>query len=170
MTGQVTAPQFYHGYLSQIKGGTVMENLQSSLEVLHALYTSVPRIKETYAYADGKWTIKEVILHVTDAERIFAYRALRFARFDKTDLPGFEQNDYVPVSRANERDMSSLITEFLNVRTSTIDLFGSFDEKQLKAEGTANGNRVSVEALGYIIAGHGLHHAGILKERYLAGG
>jgi hypothetical protein len=162
-------PSFYQGYVKQLSEGTVVRNLRTSGEIITDLFASIPAEKGDFAYASDKWTIKEVLLHITDAERIFAYRALRFARNDKTDLPGFEQNDYVPASQAHARTMNSLIAEFLTVRVSTISLFETFDEEVMKRTGTANKYGVSVEALGYIISGHCLHHANIINERYLHG-
>ena len=162
-------PSFYQGYVKQLSEGTVIKNLRTSGETLVDLVANLSEEQGAYAYASDKWSIKEVILHIVDSERIFAYRALRFARNDKTDLPGFEQNDYVPQSRANNRDMNSLISEFLTVRVASTSLFESFREETMKRTGTANGYPVSVEAIGYIISGHCLHHANIIKERYLNG-
>lgn len=162
-------PSFYQGYVRKLSEGSVVQNLRASGEFLIDLFSAMTEEEGEYAYAPGKWTAKEVLLHITDSERIFAYRALRFARNDKTDLPGFEQNDYVPQSRANDRDIHSLITEFLTVRVATTSLFESFDKDVLQRIGTANGYPVSVEALGYIISGHCVHHADIIKERYLNG-
>jgi len=160
-------PSFYQGYVRQITDGTAVKNLRISGETIVDLFAEIPEEKGAHAYAPDKWTIKEVLLHIIDTERIFAYRALRFVRNDKTDLPGFEQNDYVPESKANSRTMNSLIAEFLTVRLASISLFETFDEEVMKRTGTANGYTVSVEALGYIISGHCLHHASIINERYL---
>ena len=131
------------------------------------LVRSIPESTGDLAYDKGKWTIKEVIQHLIDSERIFSYRALRFARMDKTDLPGFEQNDYVPASKASNRSLASLMNEFKSVRNATIDLFKSLNNEMLKSIGTANGFPFSAEAVGYITAGHCFHHADIIRERYL---
>ena len=160
-------PEFYQDYVKKLKDGSVVENLENTGKNLAELVRSVPQAKEEFAYAEGKWTIKEVIQHIIDAERVFSYRSLRFSRMDKTDLSGFEQNDYVPASKANERAMDSLFTEFGHVRASTIDLFSSFDQEMMKQVGTANGFPFSVQSIGYITAGHCLHHSDIIKERYL---
>lgn len=162
-------PSFYQGYVKQLTEGTIVKNLRASGELVVDLFSSISEEKGSYAYGPDKWTIKEVLLHIIDAERIFAYRALRFARNDKTDLPGFEQNDYVPQSQANNRTMNSLISEFLTVRVGTTSLFESFDDETVKRTGTANGYPVSVEAIGYIISGHCVHHANIITDRYLNG-
>lgn len=122
-----------------------------------------------YAYAPGKWTIKEMLVHIIDTERIFAYRALRFARNDKTDLPGFEQDDYVPASEANDRPLAAILQEYTTVRAATLSLFHSFSAAQLERTGTANGGPSSVRALLFIIPGHELHHLRIFRERYLPG-
>ena len=117
-------------------------------------------------YAQGKWTIKDILQHLIDCERIFNYRALTFARNDKTELPGFEENDYARETNANKRSLDELISEFVNVRKSTMDLFAAFDENMLMRMGKCNDRSVSVLALGFVIAGHELHHARIIRERY----
>jgi hypothetical protein len=162
-------PSFYQGYVKQLTEGTVTKNLRTSGELIVDLLSPLSEEQGEYAYGPDKWTIKEVILHLIDSERIFAYRALRFARNDKTDLPGFEQNDYVPESNANARTINSLISEFLTVRVASTSLYESLDEETMKRIGTANGFPVSVEAIGFIISGHCVHHANIIKERYLNG-
>ena len=120
-----------------------------------------------YRYEPNKWTPKDVILHIVDAERIFQYRALRIARCDKTALPGFEENSYVETANANSRTLNSIIEEFKLVRTTTIQLFETFNEHQLLEIGTASDKTISVRALLPIIIGHQLHHQNILNERYL---
>ncbi len=120
-----------------------------------------------YRYAKDKWTIKEVLIHLIDMERIYACRALRFARNDQTGLPGFDGGQYVYSSGANNRDISDLLDELEAVRHSTIAMVEGFDEKALIRSGTINGKPVSVRALIYHIAGHELHHIKIIKERYL---
>ena len=120
-----------------------------------------------YRYAEGKWTIKEVLVHIIDDERIYAYRALRFARNDKTELPGFDQDPYAFYSNANVRSIESIIEEYEAVRMSTITLFNGFSDDVMLRSGVANNNEVTVRALGYHIAGHELHHLNILKNRYL---
>ena len=160
-------PEFYQGYVLKLEHDDLIENLVSTGDEFVNLARAIPELKGEFAYDVNKWTIKEVIQHMIDAERVFAYRAMRFARMDKTDLSGFEQNDYVLASKANARTMNDLVDEFDNLRTSTINLFMGFDDAMLEAEGTANGYPFSCEAVGYITAGHGKHHAQILKERYL---
>ena len=123
--------------------------------------------KFDYRYADGKWTIKDIIQHIIDAERIFAYRALRFARSDTTALPSFDENTYVEEAQANKRSIQDLLTELLIVRQATLALFKTFSEEQLLKKGTASNNPMSVRALGFVIIGHQNHHQRVFLERYL---
>lgn len=122
--------------------------------------------KGDHAYAPGKWTVKDVVGHMCDAERVFAYRALRFARGDTTELAGFEQDDYVKTANANRRTMDDLLEELWSVRAATLSLAKHLPEEALRRGGKASGYPVTVRALLYIIAGHERHHMGILKERY----
>jgi uncharacterized damage-inducible protein DinB len=127
----------------------------------------LPAEKLTFRYAEGKWTIKEILVHLIDDERIYAYRALRFARQDQTELPGFEQDDYALHSGANERDIHDILKEFATVRAATISLFEGFDREALLRTGIADGKIMSVRAAAYHIAGHEMRHLNIIKERYL---
>ncbi len=161
------APKFYHGYLGRIQNGTALQNLMESGDELSDLVSTIPEEKGSFAYAEGKWTVKEVLQHLNDAERIFCYRALRFARNDQTELAGFDQDAYVPESRANDRKLSSILNEFHILRAATIDLFANFDQVQMKRMGRTTAGEFSVEAIGYIMSGHCLHHLHILEERYL---
>ena len=120
-----------------------------------------------HRYAPGKWTIKEVLIHICDTERIFAYRALRIGRGDITPLPGFEQDDYVPVSQANSRSIKNILAEYESVRKATLTLFNSMPRQAFTHIGTCNNSPVSLRALAYMIAGHEMHHVAIIKERYL---
>jgi uncharacterized damage-inducible protein DinB len=123
--------------------------------------------KFDYQYAEGKWTIKEIIQHLIDSERVFSYRALRISRNDKTPLPGFDENDYVANSNGKERSLQSLLTEMAVVRQSTLSLFNSFSHEQLTKIGNASNREVSVRAIGFIIIGHQKHHQKVFSERYL---
>jgi uncharacterized damage-inducible protein DinB len=133
------------------------------VEVVH----SITEAKADYHYADGKWSIRELLCHVIDAERIFAYRALRFARNDRTPLAGFEENDYAPQANASGRSLNKIAQEMAHVRTATIDLFESFTPDMLARKGIASNNELSVVGMGFIIAGHETHHRKVLVERYL---
>lgn len=147
--------------------GLVLNHLKSNFKATKDLILSLPEEKLLYRYAEGKWTIKELLVHIIDDERIYAYRALRFARNDATELPGFEQDDYTRYSGANDRSIKSILKEFAAVRDSTIALFESLTLDALSRSGIANNHRVTVRALAYHIAGHELHHINILKERYI---
>ena len=159
---------FYANYISHVSDEyTLQEELEISLHRFIKFVQDIPMDKFDYRYAEGKWTIKDIILHLIDAERIFAYRALRFARNDKTDLPGFEENDYVDEANANSRSIMDLLTELSAVRHATLLLFKSFNDYKLLRIGTANNNQMSVRALGFVIIGHQNHHQRIFEERYL---
>lgn len=145
----------------------VLQHLEDNLKATTDLILSLPEEKLTFRYAEGKWTIKEILVHLIDDKRIYAYRALRFARNDKTELPGFEQDDYAIQSGANERDIKDILKEFATVRQATISLFEGFDSEALIRAGVADGKVMSVRAAAYHIAGHELRHINIIKERYL---
>jgi uncharacterized damage-inducible protein DinB len=147
--------------------GLLIKHLKDNFIAIKELILSLPEEKLNYRYAENKWTIKEVLVHIIDDERIYAYRALCFARNDKTELPGFEQDDYVLCSRANERSIKNIMEEYEVVRGSTIALFDGLPEDSFLRMGTANNNKVTVRALAYHIAGHELHHINILREKYL---
>lgn len=143
------------------------EELEVSLHNFIHFVRDIPMDKYDYRYAPGKWTIKQIIQHVIDSERIFAYRALRFARNDKTQLPGFNENEYADNVDADRRNLQDLLTEFSIVRHSTIAMFKSFTQDDLLRTGVASENTVSVRALGFMVIGHQNHHIKIFKERYL---
>jgi uncharacterized damage-inducible protein DinB len=147
--------------------GFVLKHLVDNRQATEQFILSLPAEKLIYRYATGKWTIKEILVHIVDDERIYSYRALRFARNDKTELPGFEQNDYARYSGANERDTRDILEEYANVRAATISLFVGFDSAALLRAGVADGNVMSVRAAAYHIAGHEMRHINIIKERYL---
>jgi hypothetical protein len=128
---------------------------------------SIPEEKGKYSYAADKWTINEVIEHIIDTERIFAYRALCIARGEKKILPGFEQDDYVRGAHSNNRKLSELIEEFRKVRTANLSLFKSFDEDDINSRGNVSDYQITVNAILYIVAGHANHHLNILRNRYL---
>jgi uncharacterized damage-inducible protein DinB len=148
--------------------GLILKHLKDNLKATKDFILSLLEEKLAFRYAEGKWTIKEILVHIIDDERIYAYRALRFARNDKTELPGFEQDDYALHSGANERGIKDILAELTAVRNSTISLFNGLDSQALTRAGVANGNVMSVRAAAYHIAGHELHHINIIKERYLS--
>jgi len=147
--------------------GLLLKHLEDNFKEVKEFILSLPEQRLLHKYADNKWTIKEILVHIIDDERIYAYRALCFARNEKTKLPGFEQDDYVVFSNANERSIENILREYGAVRRATITLFESFDDAALLRAGTANNNKATVRALGYHMAGHELHHINIIKERYL---
>jgi len=150
-----------------IKDGTLIEQLKSSLEKTKILINSLSNEELDYRYKKNKWSIKEVLVHVIDDERIYGYRALSFARNDKTNLPGFEQDDYNSNSDTSERTIENIMEEYEALRLSTMALFNGFSDKALKRLGVANGNQASVRALGYHILGHDLHHIKVIENLYL---
>lgn len=162
-----TIPPFYKRYTDRVAHLPLPEALTSSGKEIADLIRQLPESAGTLRYEPGKWSIKEVLCHMMDAERIFAYRALRFARNDKTELHGFEENDYAPEANAHARTLAQLVEEMDRLRVTTCDLFNSFTPEMLKRIGTANGTALSVEAIGYITAGHTIHHKHVLTERYL---
>ncbi len=160
-------PSFYHRYVEEAGGADMLEAMRLAQRTMHELLAQVPSAMEGHRYAPGKWSIKEVVQHVNDAERVFAYRALRFARNDATPLPGFEENEYAPASQADRRSLQDLWDEHHTIHRSTVQLFGSLTAAMLERKGTAGGNLISVQSLGWAIAGHAEHHWNIITERYL---
>ncbi len=159
---------YYGNYIDQVaEEYTLIEELEISLHRFIKFVQDIPMDKFDYQYAEGKWTIKDIIQHLIDAERIFAYRALCFARKDATELPGFEENDYVDEANANNRSIMELLTELSAVRHATLLLFKSFNETQLLRSGIASNNPMSVRAIGFVIIGHQNHHQKVFEERYL---
>ena len=158
---------FYEPYIQAVGDVDLLEILERQLGNFPQFLASIPEEKLHYKYAEGKWTVAEVLVHILDAERIFQYRALRIGRGDITPLTSFDQDAYVPQSNAHERTLASLIEEYKSVRQSSLSLFQSFPEKILHRKGTASNTIVSVGALGFMICGHQKNHKGILKERYL---
>lgn len=162
------APYFEH-YIQLVaaKKMSILENLQHSQKEFDWVLRNLPEEKQTFSYATGKWTLKELIQHVIDTERIFCYRALCFARNDTTVLPGYEQDLFVDYGNANQLNYFDLLDEMATLRKSSIQLFQSFSEEALLRIGVASENEISVRALGYLFSGHQMHHLNIVKERYL---
>ena len=158
---------FYATYMEEAGDEDLYEDLEISLHSFIRFVQNIPMDKFDYRYADGKWTIKEIIQHVIDTERVFSYRALRISRNDKTPLPGFDENQFSENTNANDRHLQSLLTELSIVRQGTLALFKSFSNEQLKRIGIASNNEISVRALGFIIIGHQKHHQKVFEEKYL---
>jgi hypothetical protein len=158
---------YYQKYIDRVQGNDILATLDEQRRQMLLLLSGRSDADGDVRYAPGKWNVKEVIGHICDAERIFAYRALRIARNDATPLSGFDENNYVANAPFARLPLPDLIEDFIAVRRSTISLFRNFDEAAWTRRGVANDNPISVRALAYIIAGHELHHRHILQEKYL---
>jgi uncharacterized damage-inducible protein DinB len=169
----ITAPAateydgFFNNYIGNANTNDLLSALAASEEYIVNYMLSLKEQQLNHRYQPGKWSIKEMLVHMADTERIFAYRALRFARKDRTELPGFDENAYADVSKADARPITSILAEYAAVRQATIELFKTFDEEMLAESGIASGKKVSVRALGFAILGHEIHHLNIIKQRYL---
>lgn len=160
----------FRGYIEQAPSSDVAVSLEVSEEMTIGLMSELTAEQWQTAYAPGKWTLAELFLHMIDTERIMSYRALRFSRGDQTALPGFDENAYVPMSDASNRSAESLLDEFIAVRQSTYLLFSNMSEEQMARTGSFSGyDPISVYEIGLIIAGHVVHHLGVVEERYLVG-
>jgi uncharacterized damage-inducible protein DinB len=157
---------YYGKYIALVPEGPIMETLRRQIEETTALLRAVPRDREDYRYAEGKWSVKEVVGHMCDAERVFAYRALRFGRADQTPLAGFDENTYVPAGRFGDRTLANVADEFRAVREATVRLLEGMPDEAFARSGKANDAAITVRALAWIMAGHERHHVGVLKERY----
>ncbi len=157
---------YYATYISKVKGDNFIQNLKEQKFETLAILAKLSSAEWNHKYAPEKWTVKEVMMHIMDTERIFAYRALRVARNDQTPMPGFDQNDYVPFYHATKRSGSSIMEEYESLRNSTITLFENLSEEDFARLGEASGSPVSPLSLGYMIAGHEIHHVQLLHERY----
>ena len=160
------APEFSK-YVSLVEEGDIIQILEQQLENSLSLLRTISPEKANFRYAPDKWSVKELLGHLIDSERIFSYRALCFARNDQTPLPGYEQNDYVREGNFDSRNLADLAEEFATIRQATIQLLRSLNETGWLRRGKANENEVSVRALAHIIAGHELHHMDVLRSRYL---
>lgn len=166
MLSENECPDFYKHYVSLVNNDDLSE-LEGQLESYVNLIRSIPKEKQLYQYAKNKWTIKEIVGHNTDTERIKATAAFRIARNDKASLPGFDEDEYVLATNFNVREMENLIEEFIAVRKGTIALYNSLSEEELRRIGTASNKNVSARTLFYFLIGHITHHEKVLKERYL---
>ncbi|MBU2951774.1 DinB family protein [Tamlana agarivorans] len=159
---------YYKTYIDKVpKSSKLIDGFECGREAVVSCFRSVPDDKLYYSYAPGKWTVKEVFQHIIDTERVFSYRCFCLARQEKTPLPGYEQDDYVPPSKANAKSMDDLIEEYEAVRRNTIVLLKSLSEADLKCVGTASGGNMSARAAAFIILGHEIHHLGVMKQHYI---
>lgn len=158
---------YYQKYIDKVSDGDIVKTLTMAKTTVADFFENLPQDKWTHRYAPGKWSIKEVLQHMIDGERVFAYRALRIGRNDRTPLPGFDENRFAENCHADNRSPASLIAEYSAVRESTVQLFASLNEEDMDRIGTASDSPASPFAIAYIIAGHELHHIEIIKDRYL---
>ncbi|MGO4710809.1 DinB family protein [Chryseobacterium sp. 2TAF14] len=159
--------KYIQRYLDLIPSENWLEELKNSAEKTIDIYSKISEEQSHFAYAEGKWTLKEVLLHLSDTERVFQYRILAIARGEEKNLPGFDEELYAQNSFANERSLNSLVEEYQLVRKSSQILMETFNPSVLNNIGTANGNQISVETIGKLIVGHNLHHLNVIEERYL---
>jgi hypothetical protein len=160
------AAPFYHGYVAEVQGENIGEQLRNQLAEVESLLSTVDDRAALARYAPGKWSVKEVLGHLTDVERIFSYRLLRIARGDATPLPGFDENTYVPAGRFDERPLRELLADFRAVRLSSLALVEGLPSAAWSAWGAASGSGITARALAYILVGHVAHHLGVLRDRY----
>ena len=159
--------EYYQQYIDLAIHRPLDRALMEGMEETATFFKSIPEEKQEYSYAPNKWTPKDILLHIIDCERVFAYRALWFARTENAVIQGFEQDEFANNSKANSRTMDSLLEEFKSVRKASITLFESIAEEDRLRKGEASGHILSVRAAGYIIAGHEVHHINVIKDRYL---
>jgi hypothetical protein len=156
----------YQGYISQVDEEEIVPVLRSQLDDLDLLFSKVGPERETYRYAEGKWSIREIAGHLIDGERVFGYRAFCIARGETQNLPGFDQNDYMLTAPYDGIELEDLLAEFRLVRLANIAMLRNLDEEAWSRSGTANDNQITVRALVFIMAGHVRHHMGVLREQY----
>jgi DinB superfamily len=161
------APSYFHNYINQVAEDELLTALYKQSPELIRFFENIPEEKQDFAYAPGKWTLKDLLQHIIDAERIFTYRALRIARKDSTPLAGFDEELYAQTAQAGKRSWDDLLDELKAVRKATEILFASFDENQLAHTGISSNESINVLSIGFITVGHCNHHTRIIKERYL---
>lgn len=157
---------YYGRYLESLGAADPLDALERGEREAHDLLSPLGEDQARFRYAPGKWSVKEMVVHVLDTERIFAYRLLRIARGDATPIPGFEQDEYARASEADQRPMADILAEYRAVRAATLQLAGSLSDEALARQGTASGYPVTARALIYIMAGHEQHHLRLLREKY----
>jgi hypothetical protein len=160
--------RYYATYIDPVANEDVLGQLEAQAQATPRFLATIPESRASFRYAPGKWSIRDIIGHLADSERIFAYRALRIARHDKTPLPSFDENDYANVAGFDRRSLADVSAEFASVRAGTLTLFRSMDAETLALTGTAGGKPISVRALAFIILGHERHHLKVIKAKYLS--
>ncbi|MAY83772.1 MAG: damage-inducible protein DinB [Flavobacteriales bacterium] len=159
-------PVYYQSYIEKVPEGNLVDLLDFSLSESLKTLVMIPESKGDHRYEEGKWSIKDILQHLIDTERIFCFRALAFSRGEQNEIAGYDHDLYVQNANADQRSMKSLLEELRRLRASTIDLFKSLNDEQLKLKGKANGQVLSVEQIGHVIIGHEMHHVAIIEERY----
>jgi hypothetical protein len=159
---------YYQGYINQVSEADILPVLRAQMDDLDVLLERVAPDRETYAYAEGKWSIREIVGHLIDGERVFGYRAFCIARGEQQNLPGFDQDEYMLTAPYKHIELEDLLSELRLIRLGNIAMFRTFDEAAWSRTGNANGNQISVRALVFIMAGHIRHHMNVLRERYLS--
>lgn len=157
---------FYQGYVDRVPPGDVLVHLQAQGERTHSLLSALPEAKGMYCYAPGKWTVKRLVQHIVDGERLFCYRAMCIARGEQGSLPGFDENAYAELDGSDARSLALIVDEYVSVRAATVTLYRGMTDAIAARRDTANGKTVSVGALLWTTAGHELHHLAVLRERY----
>lgn len=160
-------PVYFDNYVPLVKEDNVLDALENTGHAALKYLSGIAETKGDFAYAQGKWTVKQVLCHINDTERIFAYRALSFARMEKQILPAFDENTYVAAAKLDHLQLKDLITDFKILRESSVSLFSSFSEEELLRSGAAASGPTTVLALGFTICGHMTHHLNVLKQRYI---
>ncbi len=161
-------PVYFQKYVAQVPEEDLLTAFQNQLPVVKEFLSKIDEEKSAYAYAEGKWTLKEVLQHIIDTERIFNYRALCMARKETASLPGFDENNYAANSNGNGRKWQDMVEEFLTVRKGTEIMFKSFTDEMLETSGVSNNNPATVNSIGFTTLGHFYHHKKVMEERYLA--
>lgn len=158
---------YYGRYIARVPDGPILDTLRRQLGETLALVAGLPEVRARHRYAPGKWSVKEVLGHIADSERVFAYRGLRIGRGDTTPLAGFDQDAFAAIAPYDERPLAAVVAELQSVRAATLTLLEGFDDAAWGRRGTANDTSISVLAIAWIIAGHELHHREVLREHYL---
>jgi hypothetical protein len=161
------APDYCHYFFDLVQSNDLISELHKSKQTTHDFILSIPFGKENYTYSENKWTIKEVLRHIIDSERVYAYRALRFSRFDNTELPGFDENEYIKSVKNIKYNLKDLLIEYLNVRDASINLFNFLTDEMLDFKGIANKVNYTARTLGFMSVGHNIHHCNFIKTKYL---
>jgi uncharacterized damage-inducible protein DinB len=161
------APDYCAYYFDLIPEEDLLDALKRTAKETVLLFSSVPAEKENYKYAEDKWTIKQLLRHIIDCERVYTYRAMRFSRLDDTELPGFDENNYAKKDNTEQATLQNLVAEFESLRKATIYLFEGMNDAMLDFKGKANNRTSTARAWGWMAAGHNMHHNSIVKERYL---